>query len=312
MAWGGHAVATRQNNEGEQKKPFPRLGDNQTVDRMGRIVKHGMLNGHPQSWYVGSVLKSVEEADEWYTTYIKPAAQEIPNAVKMTNDMIRSVENLWDKFVPTCGVHGILEPLMEGLGMGLFSRMLRKHRDKLHKYMQWLTRDAVLHAKIAAETDFCVFNLADDQAYKNATMISVKDHDDLVIPYYTQICHEIRKNGKHIFFHSDGFTEPLFPGLIRAGFTGVESLEPMAGMNLKHLKENYGDKLCLIGNIDVSQTLPLGTPADVAAEVKKCIEDAAAGGGYIVSPCTDLTDAIPLENAEAMIAAVNKYGVYKK
>jgi uroporphyrinogen decarboxylase len=122
----------------------------------------------------------------------------------------------------------------------------------------------------------------------------------------------VRKAGKYIFFHSDGFTEPYFHNLIEAGFNGVESLEPNAGMNLKHLKETYRDQLCLIGNIDVSTTLPIGTPAEVAKEVKQCIKDAAAGGGYIVSPCTDFTDAVPLENALAMTKVVKNYGIYKK
>ncbi|MBD3353660.1 MAG: hypothetical protein GF364_19405, partial [Candidatus Lokiarchaeota archaeon] len=94
------------------------------------------------------------------------------------------------------------------------------------------------------------------------------------------------------------------------GFHGVESLEPMAGMNLKHLKEKYGDKLCLIGNIDVSQLLPYGSREDVIKAVKKCIKDAAEGGGYILSPCTDLTDSCKLENVETMIAATKKYGKY--
>jgi len=84
----------------------------------------------------------------------------------------------------------------------------------------------------------------------------------------------------------------------------------MAGMNLKHLKDTYGDKLCLIGNIDVSQLLPFGTTDEVTQSVKKCIKDAGEGGGYMLSPCIDITNACKLENIFTMIFVTKKYGKY--
>jgi hypothetical protein len=307
--WGASYQSQAYNSKIEEEHPLPNLGPNKYLDRTGRITERGTLNGHSQSWVAGSILKTADEAIKWWETYIKPDRIPTSNASKNTNDMLRSAEPIiWEKFVPVAGLPGLIEPLMEGVGISLFSRMLRKNRSDLHNMMQWQTNHAVEQAKIAVETDYPVFALADDSAYKNSPMLNPKDHDDIVIPYYKQICDVVRKAGKFIFFHSDGFTEPYFPGLIRAGFHGVESLEPMAGMNLKHLKETYGDRLCLIGNIDTWS----GTPEDIAAKVKQRIQEAAAGGGYIVSPCTDFTDDVPLENAIAMVEATKKYGVYRK
>ena len=84
----------------------------------------------------------------------------------------------------------------------------------------------------------------------------------------------------------------------------------MAGMDLGHLKETYGDKICLIGNIDVSQLLPYGTSNEVNKNVKECIRVAAQGGGYILSACTDITNACNVENVLTMISATKKYGQY--
>jgi len=141
-------------------------------------------------------------------------------------------------------------------------------------------------------------------------MINPKYHRELIIPAYKQAVQILKKAGKYVCFHSDGFTEPYFDGLIEAGFSGVESLEPMAGMNLKHLKDVYGDKLCLIGNIDVSQLLPYGTKDDVVTAVKNCIRDAGEGGGYMLSACTDITNSCKLENVLTMISATKKFGEY--
>lgn len=309
--WGAGLTTTRVDPTLLRDNPLPKVGAHQSVGITGRVTERGTLGGHAQSWVAGSVLRTVEEAEDWYETYVRPPKHAIPDAVQLTNQMIRGAgPALWTRFVPVAGMPAIIEPLMEGLGLRLFSIMLRKHVDKLKKYLRWFTRDAVLHAELAVETDYEFFALADDSAYKQAPMLNPVVHRELVVPCYKQICDVVRRAGKYIFFHSDGFTEPYFPGLIAAGFHGVESLEPMAGMDLAHLKETYGDALCLIGNVDVSQTLPLGTPGDVAAEVKQCIAAAAEGGGYVVSPCTDLTDAVPVANAEALTRAVRKYGRY--
>jgi len=76
------------------------------------------------------------------------------------------------------------------------------------------------------------------------------------------------------------------------------------------LKEVYGDKLCLIGNIDASQLLPYGTKDEVVNAVKKCIRDAGEDGGYMLSACTDITNSCKLENVLTMISTTKKYGEY--
>jgi len=215
-----------------------------------------------------------------------------------------------DEIVPCAHLEPILEPIWEGLGLGLLIKLIRKNRSKIKRYIELRTKKAVQAAKMLAETDFDIFFLCDDSALKNTTMINPKYHRELIVPAYKKIVHEVKKAGKYAVFHSDGFTEPYFDGLIEAGFDGVESLEPMAGMDLKYLKEKYGDKLCLIGNIDVSQLLPYGTKDDVVNAVKKCIRDAGEGGGYILSPCTDITNSCKLENVLTMISATKKYGTY--
>ena len=310
MSWGATITTHQYDPSIYREHPLPKLEGNKTVNREGGITEHGTLNGHSQSWIAGSVLKSVDEAMEWWETYIKPPEIEVPNAAQNLNQMLRALPSQ-DMFVPVAGGGGaVFEPLWEGLGGALFAKMLRQHRSKLETLAGWLTDQAVEHYKVAAETDYDVFALADDQAYKNTPMMSPELHREIIIPCYKRVCDVVRKAGKFIFFHSDGYTTPLIPGLIEAGFSGIESLEPMAGNNLAELKEKYGDQITLIGNVDVSQVLPLGTTEDVFAEVKRCMDSAKAGGGYILSPCTDLTDAVPFENGLAMMEAVKKYGQY--
>ncbi len=314
MSWGGASLGASPAVNRFDVHPLPTMKEpGVSIDMNGRLHKNTTMNGHPYSWYIGPYLTTEAMIDEWYENYFFGVEYKPPsdNIVKNLNEHIKNT--IGDgRFVPTCGLGGVFESVFEGMTPQLFSRLLIKNPQKLKKIYGVFAKHSIESAKVAARLDFDVYNLADDQAYKGSTYISPKMHREIIIPLYKQIVGEVHKVSKEkkVFFHSDGFTEPLFPGLIEAGFDGVESLEPGAGMDLKHLKETYGDKLTLIGNVDCSRLLPFGTPVDVEAAVKGMIRDAGHGGGYIVSPCTDLTDSCKFENGVAIIDAVKKWGQY--
>ncbi|MHA2401303.1 MAG: uroporphyrinogen decarboxylase family protein [Promethearchaeota archaeon] len=309
MSWGYEGFPLRLPPSVLKENPLPLLKQtDRYVDIDGRIFLKNLLMGSDDEWYLKNYITTEEDADFFYETYYAVEWEENLDLVPKINSKLKKFST--EEFVPCSHLSPILEPIWMGLGLGLFAKLLRKNRNKLKKFINLRTDIAVAGAKILAETDFDVFFICDDTAFKNRTMINPKDHQELIIPAYKKILHQIKQAGKYAVFHSDGFTEPYFDGLIEAGFNGVESLEPNAGMDLKFLKETYGDKLCLIGNIDVSQLLPFGTKNEVEKAVKQCIKDAGEGGGYILSPCTDLTNACKVENVISMITAAKKLGTY--
>ncbi len=292
-----------------KEHPLPQLDNSERfIDLDGCIFMKYPPFESDITWYLENYIKTEEMADYFYDTYYSIEWDETTDFALKINKKLDKFPT--DEFVPCAHLYPILEPLWKGLGLGLLIKLIRKNKSKIKRYIDLRTKIGVNGAKLWAETDFDVFFLCDDTALKNTTMINPKYHRELIVPAYKKIINEIRKAGKYVIFHSDGFTEPYFDGLIEAGFHGVESLEPMAGMDLKHLKETYGDKLCLIGNIDVSQLLPYGTEDEVRHKVKDCIRDAGNGGGYIMSACTDITNSCKLENVLTMISTVKNYGYY--
>jgi len=309
MAWGFDSFPAFIPQKHMQDYPLPKLSDaKKYIDINGRIFLKQDNEDMGIAYYLKNYIDTEEKADYFHDTYFAIEWEEAPDFARKINKRLRKFPT--DEFVPCCHLEPILEPLWQGLGLGLLIKLIRKKRSKIKHYIELRTKKLITAAKLNAETDFDVFFMCDDTALKNTTMLNPKYHRELIIPAYKQAVQILKKAGKYVCFHSDGFTEPYFDGLIEAGFSGVESLEPMAGMNLKHLKEVYGDKLCLIGNIDVSQLLPYGTKDEVVNAVKKCIRDAGEGGGYMLSACTDITNSCKLENVLAMISATKKYGEY--
>ena len=79
---------------------------------------------------------------------------------------------------------------------------------------------------------------------------------------------------------------------------------------LKKGKEVYGNKFCIVGGLNHRKTLRTGTADEVEKEVKKTIEDAGEGGGFMLGPgCTVFQD-MPLTNYNAVGRAVIKHGYY--
>ena len=102
-----------------------------------------------------------------------------------------------------------------------------------------------------------------------------------------------------VIFHSDGYLYDALPDIVNCGFDAIQSLQPSAGMDIERVKKEFGDKLCLIGNVDLNYLLPFGTPQEVEKEVKELV-DKAGPDGFILSTCNILTDAVKVENAKAM------------
>nr|MDO8116411.1 uroporphyrinogen decarboxylase family protein [Candidatus Sigynarchaeota archaeon] len=130
------------------------------------------------------------------------------------------------------------------------------------------------------------------------------------IPHFAKMIEKAHSKGKLVIFHSDGVVEPYYDSLIDIGLDAHQSIEPVAGNDLKQLKESYGKRLSFIGNIDCSRLLPYGTHDEVIKATKDCLNNGAPGGGYMFSPCTDLTDSCRLDNAEIMMETYKKYRIY--
>jgi uroporphyrinogen decarboxylase len=55
-----------------------------------------------------------------------------------------------------------------------------------------------------------------------------------------------------------------------------------------------------------------GDPKAVRADVKRCIEILAPGGGYIIGPSQVVTRDVPLANIIALFEAAKDFGSYRQ
>ncbi len=87
-------------------------------------------------------------------------------------------------------------------------------------------------------------------------------------------------------------------------------IPPMGDCDLADVKRKFGRKLSLMGNLHTTDVMLKGTPHEVREASKKAMDDAAEGGGFILSTGDQCGRDTPDENLYAMIETARTYGRY--
>ena len=151
--------------------------------------------------------------------------------------------------------------------------------------------------------------MSDDLAHAGGPLVSPEIYRSYVFPRYREIGEILDSAGLPFIFHSDGKLWTLFDDLADCGIKAIHPIEP-AAMDIVDVKNRYGDRFCIFGNVDLEYTLTRGTVDEVEAMVKDRIRDLAPGGGYGLAASNSVPDYVKPENYRAMVEAAKRYGRY--
>jgi uroporphyrinogen decarboxylase len=151
--------------------------------------------------------------------------------------------------------------------------------------------------------------VADDIAFNSGSFLPPASMEKLAWPFYREMISRIKAHRDvPVFLHTDGDIRVMMEKIVECGFDGLQSLQPSAGVDIQEIKRQYGRKLCLWGNLDLDRLMPFGTPVEISDEVHRLCRDIGYDGGFILSTCNILIDAIPLENVLAMYSSGDECG----
>ncbi len=179
-----------------------------------------------------------------------------------------------------------------------------------HEVLEIVNEFAVALARNAVRSGADVVMLGDDYAYNSGPMMSPSTFRTFILPRLARVVRAVQEEGALCVKHSDGNLWPILDMIVDTGVEAINPMEPVAGMDIADVKRRYGDRVCLIGNIDCGQLLSEGSPQDVSRAVRETIRQAAPGGGYIMSSSNTIHSSVKPENYLAMIEATHRYGVY--
>jgi uroporphyrinogen-III decarboxylase len=197
------------------------------------------------------------------------------------------------------------------MGIEMFSYALIDAFDDAARLVEGYFRHALDRAQAFAQTSVCpLFMYGDDIAFKGRAMFSPSVMHKLFYPYLEELCHVLGQSGIKVIFHTDGYVMDIAADLVACGIAGLNPLEPLAGNDIPELKRLYGDRLILVGGIDCSQILPLGTVDDVRAAVRDLLDTCGRGGGLFIGSSSEIVPVTPVENIHAFYDACREFGQY--
>lgn len=136
---------------------------------------------------------------------------------------------------------------------------------------------------------------------------------ELALPIVKKVTDMAYADGIFTHVHSCGPEAELVEILANeTHLTVIDPLEipPMGNCNLREIKQKYGDKIVLKGNLHTTDVMLKGSVEQVREAAKRAIDDAAEGGGFILSTGDQCGRDTPPENLFAMIETARKYGKY--
>ena len=148
----------------------------------------------------------------------------------------------------------------------------------------------------------------DDLAFGTGPIISPDALRKHVFPWYKKVADSCHDAGRLFLMHSDGDVTLLLEDLIAMGLDVLQPIDPSC-MDIAHVKRQYGDRICLVGNVS-NELLRSGSTRDIENRVMELLRTVASGGGYCLGSGNSVPDWARFENYMAMRETCLKQGVY--
>jgi uroporphyrinogen decarboxylase len=200
-------------------------------------------------------------------------------------------------------------PWEETVGMSAFLEKMITEPEFVHRAAAAYTRRSVEAIKVAAQFGVDGILTGTDYCDNRGPLMGPRLFHEFVYPYLAQTAKAAHDAGLFFVKHSDGDQWSILDDYVAAGVDGWQGIQPRIGMDLKLLKERYGDKMTFIGGVNC-ETLTDGAPEEIEEEVRYAMRHAGPGGGLAICSGNTLMPGTRYENYLAMVEANRKYGVY--
>ena len=164
----------------------------------------------------------------------------------------------------------------------------------------------------AAADALDIFFVGNDLGGQTGPLLGLPLYERFVLPHLARLIDLGHAYGLKVMLHCCGGFAPLLPSLIAAGLDGAHAIQPScAGMDLRTLKAEFGDRILFNGCIDSHHVLIEGTPDTVRARTREVLEIMMPGGGFVAGASHDwILPETPVANVVAMFDTVRDAGVY--
>lgn len=182
--------------------------------------------------------------------------------------------------------------------------------ERYEALMEFLTDKTIEYTLRLAQTAVDAVGLQGNMA--NGAMMGKTFFDEWILPYEARLVAAVHSCGRPVVYHNCGCARNLLPSYVEMELDAWETVAqaPQGDNDLRAAKEQVGEKLILIGNIDQVHFLKTASEAEVRERTAEIVQIGKTGGNYIFAASDFLEKGTPVENIRASIAAAKEAGKY--
>lgn len=192
----------------------------------------------------------------------------------------------------------------------LLLRDMRKDKEHLHQLLDFIVHCSLEWVRFVKQ-EFGTVSVGIADPVSSYTLISDKAFREFSKPYLQKLVNGISTlTGNIPGVHICGRSKPIWADLVEIGFKdfSIDNCE-----DLEELKNSFGSKMALSGNVPPVDIMLKGTTTDVINAVKLCLEKASDNPmGYTLDVGCQLPIGTPRENIYAYIYSAKLYGRHAK
>jgi uroporphyrinogen decarboxylase len=147
---------------------------------------------------------------------------------------------------------------------------------------------------------------SDDMGFRTGPLISPDDLREFVLPGHALMARLSHEAGRPYALHSCGDLRSIMDDLINdVGIDARHSFEDVIEPVVE-AKERYGDRIAILGGIDVDFLCRAGEE-QIRARVRDTLERCLPGGGYCLGSGNSIANYVPLQNYLTMLDEGRKF-----
>jgi uroporphyrinogen decarboxylase len=148
---------------------------------------------------------------------------------------------------------------------------------------------------------------SDDMGFRNGLLLGPRETRELVLPGHTRMAEISHAAGRPYLLHTCGDMSAIMEDLIEdVKIDAKHSFEDTIE-DVRDTKRQYGDRLTLLGGIDVDFLCRADEQA-IRKRVRDTIDACQPSGGWCLGSGNSVTNYIPVDNYLAMLDEGRRYG----
>lgn len=289
----------------ETDEPPPKkINQNTWEDTAGRIYRYSDITAD---------ITCIEDPTQWTQTFSReqfsgeiPAVQLDPISFQIRDRIIETFKN--EKYIctPFGGEIGIT--FLGGLERGCVE--LIEHPEIVKDATQFFLKTQNAHDALYIHPAGDAVLMGQDFAATTGPFISPEMFRDFFLePNRVRVAHLHNKYDVKILKHACGNNWKLLDMFLEIGYDAYQSIQPTAEMDIRQVKQRYGEKITLWGGVAV-ENLISGTPQAVRDDVQYAMRYAKPGGRFILGASHSIAVGTKYENYMAMLDEFSRHAAY--